>query len=195
MTQTSAEPTANEIRRVALELFSARGYDGTSVRDISDSVGIRKSSMYNHFPSKEAILWELTSQAFTELHEAWATAAQQLPGNATPLERLSAFVRSDVRFHALHRKEASIINAHFTSLNADHLARAIEWRAAYEATLTAIVHDCVGSRRAADPRTRLTVYAILEMCLAVAGWYRPDGPLDIEDICSTYAEMAHKLVA
>lgn len=188
------EPTANEIRRVALELFSTRGYDGTSVRDICEAVGIRGSSMYNHFPSKEAILWDLTSRAFERLRDAWAAEAERLPDDTAPLQRLEAFVRSDVQFHALHRREASIINAQITSLNSAHRAQAIKWRADYEAILTAIVHDCVGRERADDPRTRLTVYAILQMCMAVAGWFRPDGPLGIEEICLAYAEMARKLV-
>ena len=47
--------TRDTIVETALELFSRRGYDGTSVRDIARAVGIRESSLYNHFPSKRAI--------------------------------------------------------------------------------------------------------------------------------------------
>lgn len=194
MSKASGEPTAEEIRRVALELFSTRGYDGTSVRDISDAVGIRGSSMYHHFPSKEAILWDLTSRSFDRLQDAWANAAAHLTSDAEPLQRLETFVCSDVRFHALHRREAVLINAQVSSLNATHRAQAIQRRAAFETILTGIVHDCVGGERASDPRTRLTVYAILQMCMAVAGWFRPDGPLDLEEICMAYADMARKLV-
>lgn len=47
--------TKERIVETALDLFSQRGYDGTSVRDIARAVGIRESSLYNHFPSKQAI--------------------------------------------------------------------------------------------------------------------------------------------
>ena len=47
--------TKEKILDTALELFSRRGFDGVSVRDIARAVGIRESSLYNHFESKRAI--------------------------------------------------------------------------------------------------------------------------------------------
>lgn len=47
--------TKERIVDTALELFAQRGYDGTSVRDIAGAVGIRESSLYNHFSGKRAI--------------------------------------------------------------------------------------------------------------------------------------------
>lgn len=47
--------TKEKIVETALDLFSQRGYDGVSVRDIARAVGIRESSLYNHFPGKRAI--------------------------------------------------------------------------------------------------------------------------------------------
>lgn len=47
--------TREMIVETALELFSQRGYDGVSVRDIARAVGIRESSLYNHFENKRAI--------------------------------------------------------------------------------------------------------------------------------------------
>ncbi len=47
--------TKEKILETALDLFSLRGYDGASVRDIAGAVGIRESSLYNHFAGKRAI--------------------------------------------------------------------------------------------------------------------------------------------
>lgn len=47
--------TKEKIIETALELFSQRGYDGVSVREIAKAVGIRESSIYNHFENKRAI--------------------------------------------------------------------------------------------------------------------------------------------
>lgn len=49
------ENTKEIIIYKALTLFSDKGYDGVSMRDIASSVGIKASSLYNHFKSKEDI--------------------------------------------------------------------------------------------------------------------------------------------
>ena len=49
------EDTKQKILDKALELFSERGYDAVSVGEIAEAVGIRAPSLYNHYPSKQAI--------------------------------------------------------------------------------------------------------------------------------------------
>jgi len=44
---------------VALELFTARGYDKTSLREIADELGVTKAALYYHFEHKEDILLAL----------------------------------------------------------------------------------------------------------------------------------------
>ncbi|WP_295589072.1 TetR/AcrR family transcriptional regulator [uncultured Methanobrevibacter sp.] len=51
--------TKEKIFEVALDLFSKKGYDSVSLREIADNVGIKKSSIYSHYPSKEAILMDI----------------------------------------------------------------------------------------------------------------------------------------
>lgn len=46
----------DRILDAALELFSTQGYGGASMRQIAAAVGMRASSLYNHFEGKEAIL-------------------------------------------------------------------------------------------------------------------------------------------
>ena len=48
--------TKKKILEVAIELFSRKGYSDVSVRELTKEVGIKESSLYNHFKSKEAIL-------------------------------------------------------------------------------------------------------------------------------------------
>ena len=48
--------TKEKIASVSLTMFSKKGFDGVSVRDIASAVGIKESSMYNHYHSKKDIL-------------------------------------------------------------------------------------------------------------------------------------------
>ena len=49
------EDTKQKILDKALALFSSRGYDAFSVGEIAQAVGIKAPSLYNYFPSKQAI--------------------------------------------------------------------------------------------------------------------------------------------
>lgn len=49
------ENTKQKIIETALTLFSERGYDAVSVGEIAEAVGIKAPSLYNHYPSKQAI--------------------------------------------------------------------------------------------------------------------------------------------
>ena len=60
--------TKEKIFDVALDLFSKKGYDSVSLREIAEEVGIKKSSIYSHYPSKEAILISIF-EYFTDLFE------------------------------------------------------------------------------------------------------------------------------
>lgn len=51
--------TKERIFDVSIDLFSKKGYDSVSLREIADRVGIKKSSIYSHYPSKEAILMDI----------------------------------------------------------------------------------------------------------------------------------------
>lgn len=58
--------TKEKIFDVALDLFSKKGYDSVSLREIAEEVGIKKSSIYSHYSSKEAILMDIF-EYFTDL--------------------------------------------------------------------------------------------------------------------------------
>jgi AcrR family transcriptional regulator len=54
--------TKDLILHTALQLFSERGYDGVSMRDLATKVGIKAASIYNHFSSKEDIFNSLLAE-------------------------------------------------------------------------------------------------------------------------------------
>ena len=63
--EQTALPTRELILLHASRLFAARGFLGTSTRDIAAAVGIRQPSMYSHFPTKQAIAEELLRRDLT----------------------------------------------------------------------------------------------------------------------------------
>jgi AcrR family transcriptional regulator len=60
---TALSPEANSTRErildVALDLFTEKGFDGTSLREIAERLGVTKAALYYHFASKDDILLAL----------------------------------------------------------------------------------------------------------------------------------------
>ena len=51
----------------SIDLFSEYGYDGVSIRKIASAVGIKESSIYNHYKSKESILDTILAYYINEM--------------------------------------------------------------------------------------------------------------------------------
>jgi AcrR family transcriptional regulator len=62
----ASRPAAGERReqilRAAMDCFAARGFRGTTTRDIAARVGLTEAALYRHFPSKEALYAAIVEQ-------------------------------------------------------------------------------------------------------------------------------------
>jgi len=59
--------TRSRILKAALRLFSRRGYDGTTTRDLAEAAGVAEGTLFRYFTNKKAILVEVVSQGWVEL--------------------------------------------------------------------------------------------------------------------------------
>lgn len=89
--------TQAKIRREAIRLFVARGVDAVSMRDIAEAVGVRPSTLYVHWPSREALIGELFTTGYDEYGRRIAEIADA-PGPFRA--RFAEIVRLICRFEA-----------------------------------------------------------------------------------------------
>ncbi len=67
MSRTGGEKTKKKILVVAEKIFSAKGYDATSIQDISKAAGVNKALIYYHFKNKQDIIDSLFSQHLNDM--------------------------------------------------------------------------------------------------------------------------------
>ena len=88
-------PGGTAILDAALRLFAERGFDGTSMRQVSEAAGVSKANIYHHFESKEALY-------IAVLRSSVADTRELLKDLADPTERFETRVARYARAHLAH---------------------------------------------------------------------------------------------
>lgn len=83
--------TKERIVDEALTLFAAKGFRGTTVKDIADAVGIKDASLYKHFKSKKEILNTIVEEAY--VHMSNMSDSLGIPSGDGSLEDAAEFFR------------------------------------------------------------------------------------------------------
>ncbi|WP_281177335.1 TetR/AcrR family transcriptional regulator [Luteipulveratus mongoliensis] len=113
---SQVEPTSSTkdaVVSAAMQLFSQRGYHGTSVDDIGAVVGIAGPSIYHHFPSKPEVLLATIAEG-----ERWLTddLARTLAETTSPVEALNRVVRSFAEYALSHPDAMDVLIAETDAL-------------------------------------------------------------------------------
>jgi AcrR family transcriptional regulator len=92
------------ILQSALQLFSARGYDGTSIDDIRQAAGFKsKASLYTHFKTKEELASALLHDILVERDRAVMLAYTMT--DPEPLQKLVAVTKAFITWGVSHRQK------------------------------------------------------------------------------------------
>ncbi len=79
---------------VATRLFTAHGYDGTTIEAVLADSGVSRGSLYHHFPGKEALFWAVLEGVGTRIGEQAADAIRDAGDPVSALRaRCLAWIR------------------------------------------------------------------------------------------------------
>src|SRR5579872_456267 len=73
--ERQAEATRQQLLDVARQLFTERGYAGTSIEDIIEAAGVARGALYHHFPGKNALFAAVYQAVQAEVATTVVTAA------------------------------------------------------------------------------------------------------------------------
>jgi len=96
-----------EIITAARDLFVARGYDGCTVNDIIEAVGIAKGTFYHYFSGKEALLHALIDHLTDDILARINVIAGDR--TRTALDRLTAYFQESIIIKARNRETMLVI--------------------------------------------------------------------------------------
>ena len=176
-----------EILDAAAAIFHDQGYEGTSIQDVADAVGILKGSLYYYIDSKEDLLFGVIEDVHREgltLLEQWRASE----GDA--LSKLRGFITGHVLQNIANRVKVRVFFQDFRSLSDARRKIIVEERDRYDQYLRELIRQ--GQKDgtiAADVDPTLTAFGILGMMNWTYQWYHPEGPSSPQDVAQQFADL------
>lgn len=184
--QRRGDDTAEQIRLAGIRLFARSGYQATTTRDLAAEVGIKVGSVYNHFASKEELLFVIMRGVMVDLVEA---VEQVAVSHADPVQRMREMVATQVRFHAKRAAEVFIGNSELRSLEGARLAAIIELRDRFSELFRRTIEEGVEKGEFHVSDARMTTFGVVAIGIHVATWYTPTGRLQVDQIAAVFADF------
>lgn len=185
--------TLRNLYEEALVQFASRGYHAVSIRDLAGAIGIHPSTVYSHVKSKQEILAYLIGVGHEEQSERLAEALAGVPDK--PVEQITAMMSELVRLHADYPLLMRVANRELESLDTEARERAYAARVKSEQVAVAIVRRGQELGVFGDVEPLLAMTALGSMGIRVAEWWRPELGIDVEELTSTYADFARKMLS
>lgn len=161
-----------EVLDVAARIFAAKGYQGTSLNDIGEALGMNKASLYYYVRSKEDLLRRLILRAGRRLRDvSQDPELVRLPAVAS-LERL---VREHCRVVFEHRHELGVLVHQRRYLELDSLGEVSGRERAYVDRLKAVISRGIAEGAFRPIDTSVASQFVLDTVNGLLRWYRPGG--------------------
>jgi AcrR family transcriptional regulator len=176
-----------QILRAAAELFDTRGYHETSMTAIAERTGIRKASLYYHFPGKDALLVQMHQQMIDLIIAAQLERVRR--AELTPSDLLQAMMTDLVSLMETHPGHLRIFFEHYRGLPGPIRAEISGKRDRYQQLLVDVLEQGAadGSFTLDDPR--LTALAVLGMCNWTYQWFRPGAGHSAAEVAHYFHQM------
>jgi AcrR family transcriptional regulator len=179
--------TRADVLDVALTLFAERGYHGTSLKQVAERLSISTPSLYNHMGSKGSLL---TAIVLDTLEHVVADFDAAIAGTDDPVTQVRRATEVYALRHATHRRETLVVNHETVHLDDSTRARAQGMRRDHERRFRAIIlrgqRDGVFDVESA----KLASFAIREMCVSIARWFREGGEFTVAEVARQHAAFA-----
>ncbi|GAA1674450.1 TetR/AcrR family transcriptional regulator [Fodinicola feengrottensis] len=172
--------------RVAVRVFNERGYDGTSMEDLSRKLGITKSAIYHHVSSKEELLRLALDRALDGL---FAAAADIEGSNGPSIERLERLVRASVAVLVDQLPFVTLLLRVRGNTKVERAALAR--RREFDHLVTDLVKQAAAEgdvRPDIDPS--VTARLLFGLVNSLIEWYRPRGGLTAEHLAENLCAVA-----
>lgn len=179
--------TRRALLESALTLFGAKGYEATSVQEITDASGVTKGAFYHYFDSKEDLL-RLIHDEFVD--DQLAAVRRAIDESDDPVEQLRAVFREFAESVRRFQPSVTVFFQERRYLTGKRFAAVKRKRDEFDGLFRGVLERGVeqGVFRH-DLDASLVYLGIVGVFSWMNQWYRPDGQLTTDEIADTFTEL------
>ncbi|MCS6944696.1 MAG: TetR/AcrR family transcriptional regulator [Sutterellaceae bacterium] len=175
-----------QLVRVAARLFRERGFNGTTVRDIAQAVGMRSGSPFYYFDSKEQILFAVMEEG---LRVGLVRSEAAVASGGSARQRFAKLVRAHLGILLEDGSDfIPVMLYEWRRLPASYRRRLIAVKDRYDALWQQLIAELIaqGALRGDPKLARLLILGAVNFA---ATWYRRNGPLSIDQLAHATTEF------
>lgn len=168
-----------ELLQTAVDLFAAKGFKGTSIRDIASTLGVSVSVIYHYFENKEGLWSAILDYSIKGLPDRLEKA---LAGGGHALERFRRVLRSHLAASSAYQKESKIFLIDYDRMSAagDQASKAIQKRVLD--VYVGLLEELRAEGLVKSGQTKILAFNVLGVINWYLRWYRPEGPLSADEV-------------
>jgi AcrR family transcriptional regulator len=183
-TPRDSEAKLHHILRISAQVFAQRGFEATSIRDISRATGVSLSGLYYYFESKQHLLYLIQNAAFTYVVDHLML---RLQGVADPADRLRLLILNHMEYFLSHPHEMKVLS-HEEDALADPYREKIEVIKRRYYSLARQTFESVAEEGIAPGISpRIAVLSLFGMMNWVYKWHKPSVDPDAEELTAAIA--------
>lgn len=182
----ASAPVDDRFLDAAARLFRQKGFEATTVREIAKAAGSLPGSLHYRYPTKAALLIDLTRRG---MDADLAAVRSAIAGVPDPVERLRLSLRARLEY-LLSRDAAQVILYDWRALKGKARDEMIRLRDRYEAFWSGLVYEAAGSGRLRpDLDLKMLRFLLLGAVNSVAQWYSPRGQCAPAEVADAFWEF------
>jgi AcrR family transcriptional regulator len=197
MIARSTQGTRERIMDAALRLFDRSGFTGTTVREIATACDLSPGALYNHFASKDDLLFAIIDEFHDLADDVIAGALRG--ASEHPESQLESLVRAFTALHIAQGMHTRVADHDYIYLPAAQRSSIVRRRRRIRAVFADVLREgertgvfSFGELGGEDGVTAASM-AILNMSVSVGEWFDAHGPRTAEDVAALHARLALRL--
>jgi len=173
----------------ARTLFWRKGYISTSMRDIAAAYGCKPANIYNFFPNKEEILFEVLREEMEQIIDPIRHLEED--NATTPEEQLRLVIASHLKLTLSYRRSAKLLfDVALNNLSWAKRKKIVDLRDTYDRIIRKILRRGMDAGFFREVDEKIAGFMLASMITRTRLWYHPKKGISVSDLADFIFEFA-----